>query len=155
MVELLSHGSVDTMIVSRFSVPIVALALLSLAAAGACEAAPAADGHDAYSAVDPFIGTQDGGHTFPGATVPFGMIQLSPDTQIRYYKQSYPWAAGYQYQDPTILGFSHTHFSGSGHSDLGDVLTQPIAGDVRLEPGDQDKPLTGYRSRFRDRKSVV
>lgn len=104
--------------------------------------------HEAYAEVDPFIGTQDGGHTFPGATVPFGMIQLSPDTQIRYYKQSYPWAAGYQYQDPTILGFSHTHFSGAGHSDLGDILTVPIAGDVRLDPGDQDKPLSGYRSRF-------
>ena len=103
---------------------------------------------EAYSEVDPFIGTQDGGHTFPGATVPFGMIQLSPDTQIRYYKQSYPWAAGYQYRDPTILGFSHTHFSGAGHSDLGDILTVPIAGDVRLDPGDQDKPLSGYRSRF-------
>ena len=103
---------------------------------------------DAYSAVDPFIGSQDGGHTFPGATVPFGMIQLSPDTQTRYYKQSYPWAAGYQYKDPTILGFSHTHFSGSGHSDLGDVLTVPIAGDVRLDPGDGEKPLSGYRSRF-------
>jgi predicted alpha-1,2-mannosidase len=102
----------------------------------------------AYSSVDPFIGTQDGGHTFPGAVVPFGMIQLSPDTQIRYYKQSYPWAAGYQYQDPTILGFSHTHFSGAGHSDLGDVLVTPIAGDVRIEPGDADKPLSGYRSRF-------
>jgi predicted alpha-1,2-mannosidase len=76
------------------------------------------------------------------------MIQLSPDTQIRYYKQSYPWAAGYQYRDPTILGFSHTHFSGAGHSDLGDILTVPVAGDVRLDPGDQEKPLSGYRSRF-------
>jgi predicted alpha-1,2-mannosidase len=103
---------------------------------------------EAYFEVDPFIGTQGGGHTFPGATVPFGMVQLSPDTQIRYYKQSYPWAAGYQYRDPTILGFSHTHFSGAGHSDLGDVLTMPICGDVRLDPGDQDKPLSGYRSRF-------
>jgi predicted alpha-1,2-mannosidase len=102
----------------------------------------------AQDAVDPFIGTQGGGHTFPGATVPFGMIQLSPDTQTKYYKQSYPWAAGYQYRDPTILGFSHTHFSGAGHSDLGDVLVMPISGDVRLDPGDQEKALSGYRSRF-------
>jgi predicted alpha-1,2-mannosidase len=119
---------------------------LLLLLAGAC--APAFASGDAYSAVDPFIGTQDGGHTFPGATVPFGAIQLSPDTQTRYYKQSYPWAAGYQYGDPTILGFSHTHFSGAGHSDLGDVLTVPIAGDVRLDPGEGDKALSGYRSRF-------
>ncbi|MDR3738566.1 MAG: GH92 family glycosyl hydrolase [Terracidiphilus sp.] len=98
--------------------------------------------------VDPFIGTGPDGHTFPGATVPFGMVQLSPDTQIRPFKQSYKWASGYRYEDTTILGFSHTHFSGSGHSDLGDVLLQPIAGDVRLEPGDADKPQSGYGSRF-------
>ena len=110
------------------------------------------------SPVDPFIGTQGDGHVFPGAVYPFGMVQLSPDTQTRYFKESYPWAAGYQYDDPTILGFSHTHFSGAGHSDMGDVLTVPISGDVRLEPGDGAKPLSGYRSRFshsRDRKSVV
>jgi len=98
--------------------------------------------------VDPFIGTGPDGHTFPGATVPFGMVQLSPDTEIRPFKQSYKWASGYRYQDSTILGFSHTHFSGSGHSDLGDVLVQPIAGDVRLEPGDSSTPESGYRSRF-------
>jgi len=99
--------------------------------------------------VDPFIGTQGNGHVFPGAVVPFGMVQLSPDTQIRHFKESYPWAAGYQYGDSTILGFSHTHFSGAGHSDLGDVLVMPIAGDVLLDPGTPDKPLSGYRSRFR------
>src|SRR5450756_3164409 len=102
----------------------------------------------ALTSVDPFIGTQGGGHVFPGAVYPFGMVQLSPDTQTRYFKESYPWAAGYQYGDPTILGFSHTHFSGAGHSDLGDVLTVPISGDVRLEPGDSSQPLSGYRSRF-------
>jgi predicted alpha-1,2-mannosidase len=98
--------------------------------------------------VDPFIGTQGDGHVFPGAVYPFGMVQLSPDTQTRFWKDSYAWAAGYQYNDPTILGFSHTHFSGAGHSDMGDVLTEPISGDVRLEPGDGTKPLSGYRSRF-------
>ncbi len=106
----------------------------------------------AAAAVDPFIGTGPEGHTFPGASVPFGMVQLSPDTQIRPFKQSYKWAAGYRYEDTTILGFSHTHFSGAGHSDLGDVLLQPISGDVRLEPGDIDKADSGYRSRF-DHKS--
>jgi predicted alpha-1,2-mannosidase len=98
--------------------------------------------------VDPLIGTGPDGHTFPGATVPFGMVQLSPDTQIRPFKQSYKWASGYRYEDTTILGFSHTHFSGSGHSDLGDVLLQPISGEVRLDPGDSDKPESGYRSTF-------
>ena len=97
------------------------------------------------------IGTSGGGHTFPGATAPFGMVQLSPDTEIKNFKQSYPWAAGYQYKDPTILGFSHTHFSGAGHSDLGDFLVTPAVGDaagVKLDPGDSAKPGSGYRSRF-------
>ena len=111
------------MTVSRVSIALSLSLLLMTGAGGGCAAAatqdPGArsallDSKDAFSAVDPFIGTEGGGHTFPGATVPFGMIQLSPDTQTRYYKQSYPWAAGYQYQDPTILGFSHTHFSGCG-----------------------------------------
>ena len=108
----------------------------------------AAEDDVAFRSVDPFIGTSGTGHLFPGAVVPFGMVQLSPDTQTRYFKESYPWAAGYQYDDPTILGFSHTHFSGAGHSDLGDVLVTPIAGEVRLEPGDAKQPLSGYRSRF-------
>lgn len=103
---------------------------------------------DHTTMVDPMIGTGPEGHTFPGATVPFGMVQLSPDTQIRPFKQSYKWAAGYRYEDTTILGFSHTHFSGAGHSDLGDFLLQPISGEVRLDPGEIDKPGSGYRSRF-------
>lgn len=106
-------------------------------------AVPASAQTAAYDAVNPFIGTGEDGHTFPGATVPFGMVQLSPDTQIRPFKQSYKWAAGYRYEDHSLLGFSHTHFSGTGHSDLGDVLIQPVSGEVRLEPG------TGYASRFR------
>jgi len=108
-----------------------------------------AQGPDPVKIVDPLIGTGPEGHTFPGATVPFGMVQLSPDTQIRPFKQSYKWAAGYRYEDTTILGFSHTHFSGAGHSDLGDVLLMPVSGnDVPLEPGDIEKTQPGYRSRF-------
>ena len=104
---------------------------------------------DPLKIVDPFIGTGPEGHTFPGATAPFGMVQLSPDTQIRFFKQSYKWAAGYRYEDTTILGFSHTHFSGAGHSDLGDVLLMPVSGEnVPLEPGDPEKKQPGYRSRF-------
>lgn len=100
-----------------------------------------------YEAVDPMIGTGGDGHTFPGAVAPFGMVQLSPDTNITYFKQSYKWAAGYRHEDNTILGFSQTHFSGAGHSDLGDVLVMPVSGDVvTLEPGDDTTP--GYRSHF-------
>jgi predicted alpha-1,2-mannosidase len=117
--------------------------------AGASLSAQAQDAPGGHAVqVDPRIGTGGDGHTFPGATVPFGMIQLSPDTAMPDFKYAYKWAAGYQYNDPTILGFSHTHFSGSGHSDLGDVLVMPIAGDVKLEPGDAAQPGSGYRSRF-------
>lgn len=121
------------------------LAALSLAfAAHASEPA----GSSAYRSVDPMIGTGGDGHTYPGATTPFGMIQLSPDTEQTNFKKSYRWAAGYQYGDPTIQGFSHTHFSGSGHSDLGDVLVMPIAGEVKLDAGTADAPRSGYRSQF-------
>ncbi len=101
-----------------------------------------------YAAVDPFIGTGPDGHTFPGATVPFGMVQLSPDTWIGDFHHSYAHAAGYRYEDNTIQGFSHTHLSGAGHSDLGDVLVMPVVGEVKLEPGDPALPGSGYRSRF-------
>ncbi len=120
--------------------PVIAIAQGSLTAKGR------------LGMVDPLIGTGPDGHTFPGAVVPFGMVQLSPDTEIKPFKQSYKWASGYSYADKTILGFSHTHFSGSGHSDLGDVLVQPIAGEVRLEPGTSDIPGSGYRSRFSHEK---
>jgi predicted alpha-1,2-mannosidase len=111
---------------------------------------------DPIKFVDPMIGTGPEGHTFPGATTPFGMVQLSPDTQIRPFKQSYKWAAGYRYEDSTILGFSHTHFSGAGHSDLGDVLLMPVSGDhVPLEPGDPEKTQPGYRSHFSHTREVA
>lgn len=126
-----------------------AVLCLWAAAAGLAPAATPGDaGSRAYAAVDPFIGTGGEGHTFPGATVPFGMVQLSPDTQIKSRKEGYDWAAGYRYDDRTIVGFSHTHFSGTGHSDLGDVLVMPIAGEVKLERGDASKPGSGYTSRF-------
>src|SRR5262245_66141926 len=116
--------------------------ILLLALRASCSAVSAEPGSGQLP-VDPFIGTQGSGHVFPGAVVPFGMVQLSPDTQIRHFKESYPWAAGYQYSDTTILGFAHTHFSGAGHSDMGDVLVTPIPGDVRIEPGEIDIPPSG------------
>ncbi len=111
-------------------------------------AVQAAEAPSAYEAVDPFIGTGGAGHTFPGAVAPFGMVQLSPDTDIRPFRKSYDWAAGYRHGDPTILGFSHTHFSGAGHSDLGDVLLTPFSGEMKLDAGDAGTPGSGYRSRY-------
>jgi len=103
------------------------------------------------------IGTGGEGHTFPGATAPFGMVQLSPDTDTGCeIRACYGHAAGYRYEDPTIQGFSHTHFSGAGHSDLGDILVMPQAGgDVRLDPGDPKAPGSGYRSRFDHAQEVA
>ncbi|WP_373056487.1 GH92 family glycosyl hydrolase [Zunongwangia sp. H14] len=105
--------------------------------------------------VDPMIGTAKMGHTYPGATVPFGSIQLSPDTDTipyavdgHYNPDVYKYCAGYQYDDSTIVGFSHTHFSGTGHSDLGDFLIMPTTGKLQLNPGTESNPESGYRSRF-------
>ncbi len=107
--------------------------------------------------VDPMIGTGGEGHTYPGAVAPFGMVQLSPDTDTScQIRTCYAHAAGYRYEDPTIQGFSATHFSGAGHSDLGDFLMMPIAGNsVPLEPGDPAKPGSGYRSRFKHTAEVA
>ncbi|MDQ6469258.1 GH92 family glycosyl hydrolase [Flavobacterium sp. LHD-80] len=105
--------------------------------------------------VDPMIGTARMGHTYPGATVPFGSVQLSPETDTiayslngKYNGEVYKYCAGYQYEDKTIVGFSHTHFSGTGHSDLGDFLIMPTTGKLQLNPGIASKPESGYRSAF-------
>jgi predicted alpha-1,2-mannosidase len=83
--------------------------------------------------VDPFIGTAGHGHTFPGATMPFGMVQLSPDTRI---DGSWDGCSGYHLDDKLIYGFSHTHLSGTGCSDFGDILLMPSVGDPSLESKD-------------------
>ncbi len=129
---------------------LIVFAATAMLASGAASAAPTKSAAErAYAAVDPFIGTGGEGHTYPGATVPFGMVQLSPDTRIQPREKAYGWAAGYRYDDSSIVGFSHTHFSGTGHSDLGDILLMPFTGDPGLERGDPEKPRSGYASRFR------
>src|SRR5262245_5275011 len=95
----------------------------------------------AIQSVNPFVGTAEHGHTYPGATVPFGMVQLSPDTRT----EGWDGSSGYHYTDTTIEGFSHTHLSGTGVGDLGDILLMPTVGEVRLVPG---TPGNGYKSRF-------
>ncbi len=94
--------------------------------------------------VDPFIGTGGTGHTFPGATLPFGMVQLSPDTR----QNGWDNCSGYHSLNSTILGFSHTHLSGTGAIDYGDILVTPMSGTLFTEPGEETNPETGYRSRF-------
>lgn len=129
---------------------LIAVAVTAMLASGLASAAPARTAADkAYAWVDPFIGTGGEGHTYPGATVPFGMVQLSPDTRMQPREKAHGWAAGYRYDDSSIVGFSHTHFSGTGHSDLGDILLMPFTGSPGLERGDPEKPRSGYASRFR------
>ncbi|MCK3683154.1 GH92 family glycosyl hydrolase [Maribellus sp. YY47] len=105
--------------------------------------------------VNPMVGTKNMGHTYPGVTTPFGGVQLSPDTNEEPYSidgqyngEAYRYCSGYQYDDNTIFGFSHTHFSGVGHSDLGDFLVMPTTGQLNLEPGKAVEPGSGYHSQF-------
>jgi putative alpha-1,2-mannosidase len=96
--------------------------------------------------VNPFVGTAEHGHTFPGATVPFGMVQLSPDTGT----EGWDWCSGYHWSDRSLLGFSHTHLSGTGCPDLGDILLVPQSGQLKLDPGSKENPerATGVASRM-------
>jgi predicted alpha-1,2-mannosidase len=105
--------------------------------------------------VNPMVGAGSMGHTFPGACAPFGLVQLSPDTEMiphnvdgAYQPDAYRYCAGYQYDDSTIVGFSHTHFNGTGHSDLGDILLMPTTGTLLLDRGTAHYHTEGYRSKF-------
>src|SRR5690606_35718161 len=98
----------------------------------------------------------------PGATVPFGAVQLSPETDTlsyevdgAYNKDVYRYCAGYQYEDNSIVGFSHTHFSGTGHSDLGDLLVMPTVGTLKLNPGTSEDTQAGYRSTYSHDEEVA
>ncbi|WP_395339153.1 GH92 family glycosyl hydrolase [Ningiella sp. W23] len=94
--------------------------------------------------VNPFIGTGGHGHTFPGATVPFGMIQLSPSNKSR----GWDWVSGYHYSDTGIKGFAHTHLSGTGIGGLGDILVMPTHNFDSVDAGSDDDLRSGYRSAF-------
>ena len=96
------------------------------------------------SYVDPFIGTGGHGHTFPGPCLPHGMVQLSPDTG----EQGWDWCSGYHDTDHSLMGFSMTHLSGTGASDLGDILFMAYNGAWKTKPGSKAHPEEGYRSVF-------
>ena len=92
--------------------------------------------------VNPFVGTGGHGHTYPGASAPFGMMQLSPDTRF----DGWDGCSGYHYSDSIIYGFSHTHLSGTGVSDYGDLLIVPQLGKPRIDPGYHAN--NGYQATF-------
>lgn len=113
-----------------------------------------------YELVNPFIGTGGHGHTFPGATAPFGMVQLSPDTRI---DGSWDGCSGYHYSDTVIYGFSHTHLSGTGVSDFGDILVMPVMGEPTLDreqyasrfSHDKEKASAGFYSVFLEDDAIL
>jgi len=100
------------------------------------------------SYVNPFIGTGGHGHTYPGATMPFGMMQLSPDTRL----DGWDGCSGYHYSDSYIYGFSHTHLSGTGVSDYGDILLMPTNKQIFNNGADGEE---GYKSKFSHEKEVA
>ena len=99
---------------------------------------------DLSAFVNPFVGTYGDGNTFPGAVAPFGLVQLSPDTDIKDWGA----AAGYEYTDSTLYGFSMNHFNGTGIPDLGDFLFVPSVGTPKFQPGTKENPDAGYITRF-------
>jgi predicted alpha-1,2-mannosidase len=101
--------------------------------------------------IRPLVGTKGEGNTFPGPSAPFGMIQLSPDTD----KTNWLTASGYEYTDPTILGFSLTHLSGTGIPDLGDFLFMPQIGKPEIVSGLKETPDQGYQSRYSHNDEVA
>ena len=94
--------------------------------------------------VDPYIGTGFHGHVFLGANVPFGAVQLGPTN----LSEGWDWCSGYHYSDSTIIGFSHTHLSGTGIGDLGDILFMPVSGKVKPVKGKLNNEASGYYSLF-------
>jgi len=119
-------------------------ALLAQRNKGSKSVSASAAAGDLTKYVNIFVGTGGHGHTFPGATMPFGAVQLSPDTD----NHGWDWCSGYHHMDSSIMGFSHTHLSGTGGGDLLDILVVPRVGEVRLVPGDKKQPEGGYRTRF-------
>jgi len=104
-----------------------------------------ANSQDYTKYVNPFIGTAGHGHTFPGPTRPFSLVQLSPDMRLF----DWDWCSGYNRADSVILGFSHTHLSGTGIGDLGDVLLCPYLGKITFKQGTHSTPDDGYAFRFK------
>src|SRR5918993_1795055 len=122
--------------------------LIFTCAAARPQPTPSAAPQNLTRHVDPFVGTGGHGHTFPGAALPFGMVQLSPDTRLT----GWDGCSGYHYSDNVVYGFSHTHLSGTGISDYGDILLMPTAGRARLDATDAaGRPEGGYASRFTHR----
>lgn len=129
--------------------PSVLFLLLLYVTACSAQNKPATNNFTQY--VDPYIGTGYHGHVFLGANVPFGAVQLGPVNM----SEGWDWCSGYHYSDSTLIGFSHTHLSGTGIGDLGDILVMPSTGPVLARKGIPGKPESGYYSLFSHREETV
>ncbi len=101
--------------------------------------------------VDPYIGTGFHGHVFLGANVPFGAVQLGPSN----ITQGWDWCSGYHYSDSTLIGFAHTHLSGTGIGDLGDILFMPVTGNYKITLGTPENPEDGYLALYKHDDETV
>ena len=137
----------------QFALPVAALATLAACTNTGNAGQPISAGQAAGLAqyVDPYIGTGYHGHVFLGANVPFGAVQLGPVN----LSEGWDWCSGYHYSDSTIVGFSHTHLSGTGIGDLGDVAIMPTTGAVRVRKGTLQNPERGFVSLFSHREERV
>ena len=122
--------------------------LFAAALLGACTQPAAEENYTRH--VDPKIGTGGHGHVFVGANVPFGLVQVGP-TSI---PQTWDWCSGYHASDSTVIGFSHTHLSGTGIGDLFDVTVMPVTGEVTYARGTEDDPTSGLWS-YADRTQEI
>lgn len=127
---------------ARVALCIAALSML-LAAPATLHGGPRS-GEDLAQLVDPLIGSDGHGHVFVGANVPFGAVQVGPNHPYK----GWDWCSAYHYSDDVVIGFSHLHLSGTGCSDLGDVLLMPHAGDLVLRPSEEHLPEKGFASRY-------
>jgi len=121
----------------------VPIAVSLAAVLGALTPAAAGDARPS-DYIRPMVGTQGEGNTYPGPAAPFGMVQLSPDTD----RDLWDTASGYEYTDTSIMGFTLTHLSGTGIPDLGDFLFMPQIGEPKLVVGAKETPDAGYRARY-------
>ncbi|MCB0554840.1 MAG: GH92 family glycosyl hydrolase [Phaeodactylibacter sp.] len=124
--------------------PITTILLPLMVCLLACQPQTEEAADDLLQYVDPFIGTADHGHVYPGASVPFGAVQLSPDNGT----QGWDWCAGYNYADNVIVGFSHTHLSGTGIGDLCDISMMPAIATVDFNTQPEDPKTAAYAARF-------
>lgn len=101
--------------------------------------------------IDPMIGADFHGHVFVGTSTPYGMVQLGPNNIFK----GWDWCSGYHYSDSIVIGFSHTHLSGTGGSDLGDILVMPYTGEIRTEKGTQNDISKGYASYYSHKNEIA